>query len=38
MKILEKQGFALNRVRGSHHVYYNEISKKRIIVPPTLFI
>ncbi len=38
IKILEKQGVALDRVRGSHHVYYNEISKKRVIVPPTLFI
>jgi len=33
IKILEKQGFVLDRVRGSHHIYYNENSKKRVIVP-----
>ena len=31
--ILEKSGFYLIRTSGSHFVYRNSISKKRVIVP-----
>nr|MDO8133913.1 type II toxin-antitoxin system HicA family toxin [Candidatus Njordarchaeum guaymaensis] len=33
IKILERKGFTLDRVRGSHHIYYNPVTKKRVIVP-----
>jgi len=32
IKVLEKEGFVLDRVKGSHHIYYNHITKKRVIV------
>ena len=33
VKILESQGFVLDRIRGSHHIYYHPETKKRVIVP-----
>ncbi len=33
IKILESQGFVLDRIRGSHHIYYHPETKKRVIVP-----
>jgi predicted RNA binding protein YcfA (HicA-like mRNA interferase family) len=33
IKILEKKGFVLDRVKESHRVYYHSESKKRVIIP-----
>jgi len=33
IKVLEKKGFILDRVRGSHHVYYRRETKRRAVVP-----
>ena len=33
IKILKKRGFLLDRVKGSHHIYYHDQSKRRVIVP-----
>jgi len=33
IKILEKRGFVLDRVKGSHHIYYHPVTKRRVIVP-----
>jgi predicted RNA binding protein YcfA (HicA-like mRNA interferase family) len=33
IKILEKKGFILSRIKGSHHIYFNTKSGKRVIVP-----
>ncbi len=33
IKLLEEHGFIYKRTSGSHHVYYNAISQKTIIVP-----
>ncbi len=33
IKILERKGFVLDRVKGSHHIYYNSETKKRVIIP-----
>lgn len=33
IKILEKKGFVLDRVRGSHHIYYHPETKRRATVP-----
>jgi predicted RNA binding protein YcfA (HicA-like mRNA interferase family) len=33
IKLLEDAGFVLDRVKGSHHIYYNVSSKKRAVVP-----
>jgi predicted RNA binding protein YcfA (HicA-like mRNA interferase family) len=33
IKLLEKKGFALDRVKGSHHIYYNPETRRRTIVP-----
>ncbi len=33
IKILESQGFVLDRIKGSHHIYYNPKTKKRVVVP-----
>jgi predicted RNA binding protein YcfA (HicA-like mRNA interferase family) len=32
-KILEKDGFLLDRVKGSHHIYYHPATKRRVVVP-----
>jgi predicted RNA binding protein YcfA (HicA-like mRNA interferase family) len=33
MQILEKKGFILDRVKGSHHIYYHPDTKQRVVVP-----
>ncbi len=33
IQVLERNGFVLDRVRGSHHVYYNPKTKRRAVVP-----
>ena len=33
IKLLEKNGFVLDRIKGSHHIYYNPETRKRAIVP-----
>lgn len=33
IKILEKKGFILSRIKGSHRLYYNPDTKRRVIVP-----
>ncbi|MCK5058862.1 MAG: type II toxin-antitoxin system HicA family toxin [Candidatus Aminicenantes bacterium] len=33
IKILKKRGFILDRVKGSHHIYFHSQSKRRVIVP-----
>ena len=31
--VLEKKGFVLDRIKGSHHVYYHPETKRRVVVP-----
>ncbi|MCL7411798.1 MAG: type II toxin-antitoxin system HicA family toxin [Methanosarcinaceae archaeon] len=31
--ILEKNGFVLDRVEGSHHIFYHPEMNKRVVVP-----
>jgi predicted RNA binding protein YcfA (HicA-like mRNA interferase family) len=31
--VLEKKGFVLDRVKGSHHIYYHPETKRRVVVP-----
>jgi len=33
IKFLEKKGFVLDRVKGSHYIYFHSISKRRVVVP-----
>ena len=33
IRILESRGFVLDRVKGSHHIYYHPETKRRVIVP-----
>jgi len=33
IRILEQRGFVLDRVRGSHHIYYHPLTKRRAVVP-----
>jgi predicted RNA binding protein YcfA (HicA-like mRNA interferase family) len=33
IKVLEKHGFILDRTKGSHHIYYNPETKRRVVVP-----
>lgn len=33
IKILEKKGFVVDRIKGSHHVYYHPETKRRVVVP-----
>jgi predicted RNA binding protein YcfA (HicA-like mRNA interferase family) len=33
IRILEKRGFVLDRVKGSHRIYYNPETRKRVVVP-----
>jgi predicted RNA binding protein YcfA (HicA-like mRNA interferase family) len=33
IKILEKKGFVLDRIKGSHHIYYQPATKRRVVVP-----
>jgi len=33
IKILEKKGFVLSRVKGSHHLFYHPELHRRVVVP-----
>ena len=33
IKLLEKNGFILDRIKGSHYIYYHSETKRRAIVP-----
>ncbi|VVB88642.1 HicA toxin of bacterial toxin-antitoxin [uncultured archaeon] len=33
IKVLEKKGFILDRTKGSHYIYYNPETKRKVIVP-----
>ena len=33
IKILKQKGFVLDRVKGSHHIYYHPGLKRRVVVP-----
>ncbi|HEY83549.1 MAG TPA: addiction module toxin, HicA family [Chloroflexi bacterium] len=33
IKLLEKRGFVLDRVKGSHHIYYHPVTRKRAVAP-----
>ncbi|QQL50429.1 type II toxin-antitoxin system HicA family toxin [Mucilaginibacter ginkgonis] len=33
IKLLEDGGFILDQVKGSHHIYYHPVDKKRAVVP-----
>lgn len=33
IKILERRGFLLDRVKGSHHIYLHPETRRRAIVP-----
>ena len=33
IKILKKEGFVLDRVRGSHHIYLHPETRKRVVIP-----
>ncbi len=33
IKVLEKKGFVLDRIKGSHHIYYHPKMKRRVVVP-----
>ncbi|MGR3309778.1 MAG: type II toxin-antitoxin system HicA family toxin, partial [Candidatus Brocadiales bacterium] len=33
IKVIEKKGFVLDRIKGSHHIYYHSVVKRRVVVP-----
>jgi len=33
IKVLEKKGFVLDRIKGSHHIYYHPGMKRRAVIP-----
>lgn len=33
IKILERKGFVLDRAKGSHHIYYHDKSRRRVVIP-----
>ncbi|MBI4722227.1 MAG: type II toxin-antitoxin system HicA family toxin [Candidatus Stahlbacteria bacterium] len=33
IKVLKKAGFVLDRVKGSHQIYYHSETKRRVVVP-----
>ena len=33
IQFLERNGFALDHVSGSHFIYYNPVSRRRAVVP-----
>jgi predicted RNA binding protein YcfA (HicA-like mRNA interferase family) len=33
LKFLERNGFILDHVSGSHHVFYHPVAKRRAVVP-----
>ena len=33
IKILKEKGFILDRVKGSHHIYFHPETRKRAVIP-----
>jgi len=33
IKVLEKEGFILDRIKGSHHIYYHPETRRRAVIP-----
>ena len=33
IKILQSKGYVLDRIKGSHHIYYHPEAKRRVVVP-----
>ncbi len=33
IKILEQKGFLLDRIKGSHYIYYHPGTNRRVVVP-----
>ena len=33
IKVLEEKGFVLDRIKGSHHIYYHPEMERRVVVP-----
>lgn len=33
IKVLKRKGFVLDRIKGSHHLYYHPETKRRVVVP-----
>jgi len=33
IKVLQNKGFVLDRIRGSHHIYYHPDTRRRVVVP-----
>lgn len=33
IKILQKKGFVIDRIKGSHHILFNETTNIRVVVP-----
>lgn len=33
IRILEKKGFVLDRIKGSHHIYFHSRLNRRVVVP-----
>lgn len=33
IKLIERKGFILDRIKGSHHIYYHPENRRRVIVP-----
>jgi len=33
IRLLERNGFVIDRVKGSHHIYYHPEARRRVTVP-----
>jgi predicted RNA binding protein YcfA (HicA-like mRNA interferase family) len=33
IRLLESRGFVLDRVKGSHHIYFHPETKRRVVIP-----
>ena len=33
IRILKQKGFVLDRIKGSHQIYYHPLTKRRVVVP-----
>jgi predicted RNA binding protein YcfA (HicA-like mRNA interferase family) len=33
IRVLEKEGFVLDRIKGSHHIYYHPETRRRAVIP-----
>jgi len=33
INLIERKGFVLDRIKGSHHIYYYPQTKRRVVVP-----